>query len=291
MSASGAKTDYEIMIVGGGPAGISTWLHLHKFAPELASKTLLIEKEKYPREKLCGGGVGGWCGYILKNLNVALDIPSITVSDVEFVYENEKFVLHQPNSFQMVQRVEFDHALAKNAINRGLNLHQNELFLDLNERDNELTVKTTLEKYKIKTLVGADGALSAVRKKMNLKNKSNLAPTLEIFSPVNPKYDHEYDEKKILIDMNPMKIGMQGYVWHVPVIKECPWNMECQLVNKLELGSHVCYFGEVVASHCDKKYFRDNSIYPDKLETFAYVAGNYIELKEGILASHGFSMK
>ena len=49
--------DYEIMIVGGGPAGISTWLHLHKYFPELAEKTLLIEKATYPRDKLCGGAI------------------------------------------------------------------------------------------------------------------------------------------------------------------------------------------------------------------------------------------
>jgi len=83
----------------------------------------------------------------------------------------------------------------------------------------------------------------------------------------------------------------KGSIIEVPLIKEFPLNMECKVVNKVELGSHVCYFGEVVATHCDKKYFRNNSIDPDNLETFAYVSGNYIELKEGRLGSHGFSMK
>lgn len=216
---SKTDVDYDIMIVGGGPAGISTWLHLHKYAPELASRSVLIEKAVYPRDKLCGGGAGGWCRQVLKNLNVDLDIPILTISDVEFIYENDRFLLHQPNSFQMIQRLEFDYALAKTAISRGLNLHQNESFLDLNERDNKLIVKTNLDKYKIKTIVGADGALSLVRRKMKLKNKTNLAPTLKVFVPANPKYDHEYDEKKIVIDMNPIKIGMQGYIWHVPTIK------------------------------------------------------------------------
>jgi len=216
---SKTDVDYDIMIVGGGPAGISTWLHLHKYAPELASRSILIEKEKYPRDKLCGGGVGGWCKQVLKNLNVTLDIPVLNISDVEFIYENDRFLLHQPNSFQMVQRKEFDHILAKIAISRGLNIHQNESFLGYKEKDNKLIVKTNLGKYKIKTLIGADGALSSVRRKMNLENRTNLAPTLEVFVPANPEYDQEYDERKILIDMNPMKVGMQGYIWHAPSIK------------------------------------------------------------------------
>jgi flavin reductase (DIM6/NTAB) family NADH-FMN oxidoreductase RutF len=77
----------------------------------------------------------------------------------------------------------------------------------------------------------------------------------------------------------------------VPLIKEFVWNMECKVVNKIELGSHVCYFGEVVAVHCDKNYLKNNSIDPDKLDTFAYISGNYIELKEGVVATQGFSMK
>ena len=83
----------------------------------------------------------------------------------------------------------------------------------------------------------------------------------------------------------------KGTIIDVPLIKEFPWNMECKVINKLELGSHICYFGEVVAVHCEKNYLKNNSIDPDKLDTFAYISGNYIELKEGAVALQGFSMK
>ena len=77
----------------------------------------------------------------------------------------------------------------------------------------------------------------------------------------------------------------------VPLIKEFPWNMECKVVNKLVLGSHTCYLGEVVAVHCEKDYLKNNSIDPNKFDTFAYNSGNYIELKEGAVAVQGFSIK
>ncbi|MRR14762.1 FAD-dependent oxidoreductase, partial [archaeon] len=43
---------HDIVIVGGGPAGISTALHLHRLAPEVAARTLVLEKASYPLHKL-----------------------------------------------------------------------------------------------------------------------------------------------------------------------------------------------------------------------------------------------
>jgi len=214
-----SESDYGIMIVGGGPAGISTWLHLHKYAPEIASKTLVIEKEKFPRDKICGGGIGGWSSCILNNLNIDLDLPSINISDLEFICGEKKFTLHQPNCFKMVQRIEFDHALVKTAVKRGLKINENEMFLSFTRKDKKIVVKTNKGTYNVKALIGADGALSKVRRTMNLKNKPHIAPTLEVFSPVNNKYDDEYKEKKIVVDLSYVNEGLQGYIWHVPCIK------------------------------------------------------------------------
>ncbi|MCJ7571220.1 MAG: FAD-dependent monooxygenase [Candidatus Thermoplasmatota archaeon] len=215
-----SENDYDIMIVGAGPAGISTWLHLHKYAPELASRTIVIEKEKFPRDKICGGGIGGWSEYILKNLNINLDLPKINISDLEFIYSEKKYILHQPNCFKMIQRIDFDHALVKTGVNRGLILHENEMFLSFTRKNNKLIIKTNKGTYNVKVLIGADGALSKVRKSMNLSNKPHIASTLEIFSPVNTQFDDEYEKKKIVIDLTYIDEDLQGYIWHVPHIKE-----------------------------------------------------------------------
>jgi flavin reductase (DIM6/NTAB) family NADH-FMN oxidoreductase RutF len=77
----------------------------------------------------------------------------------------------------------------------------------------------------------------------------------------------------------------------VPMIAEFPWNMECKVINKLNLGSHTCFFGEVVAIHSDTNYVTNNRLNPDKLNTFAYMNGNYVGLEENSSGRHGFSMK
>ena len=49
--------DYGIIIIGGGPAGLSTALHLQRMAPHLTSRVLILEKARYPRPKLCAGAL------------------------------------------------------------------------------------------------------------------------------------------------------------------------------------------------------------------------------------------
>jgi len=55
--------DYSVIIIGGVPSGLSTALHLQRIAPHLvsspqgATRVLILEKERYPRFKLCAGGL------------------------------------------------------------------------------------------------------------------------------------------------------------------------------------------------------------------------------------------
>lgn len=44
---------YDLIVVGAGPAGSGT----ARTASKLGLKTLLLEKDKLPRDKLCRGGV------------------------------------------------------------------------------------------------------------------------------------------------------------------------------------------------------------------------------------------
>ncbi len=61
--------EYEVIIVGGGPAGSSAATMLGKSG----KKVLLIDKGRFPREKTCGDGMTFKCVSTLKKLGVAGD--------------------------------------------------------------------------------------------------------------------------------------------------------------------------------------------------------------------------
>jgi flavin-dependent dehydrogenase len=226
-----SENEYNIMIIGGGPAGISTWLHLNKNAPELASKTVLIEKENYPRDKICGGALGGWTEEKLKQMSVKIDIPSVWIHSIECKLGDNIYKYSERNFFRIVRRFEFDQALAKTAISRGLKINEGEKFLDFKRTNEGIIIKTDHNIYRTCVLIGADGSLSAVRRKMKNIKKPHFAPGIEIFSPVNQKYDPEFDNNTAMIDFSPIRKKVQGYIWHFPCFKDGKPTMNHGIVN------------------------------------------------------------
>ena len=57
---------YDVIIVGGGPGGASMSMFLEK----KGYKVLLLEKAKYPRDKICGDAVSGKSVGMLKELGL-----------------------------------------------------------------------------------------------------------------------------------------------------------------------------------------------------------------------------
>ena len=58
--------DFDIIIVGGGPAGATCALYAHR----AGLKVLLVDKKKFPRDKICGDAIPGKCLTILEELGL-----------------------------------------------------------------------------------------------------------------------------------------------------------------------------------------------------------------------------
>ncbi|MBN1328255.1 MAG: flavin reductase family protein [Candidatus Heimdallarchaeota archaeon] len=83
----------------------------------------------------------------------------------------------------------------------------------------------------------------------------------------------------------------EGKEVKVPLIVECPINIECRVTQKVKVGSHYAFFGEILKVYYDESML-DESGNPDILlaDVIAYGTGKYYSLKEAI-ASNGFSKR
>jgi flavin-dependent dehydrogenase len=208
----------KVLIVGAGPAGISTWLHLNQHAPDLALQSIIIDKSAFPRNKLCGGWLGAWCMDTLHHFNIELDIPFLTISQVEYKWGDDLFVHHDPDSFKIIERFEFDDLLASTAIHRGLQFNQNETFVESYNSNGRVIVRTDKNRYRTQILIGADGAFSKVRRSMLPNYKPTLIPTIVAYTDDDPKHHGKYFENKIVINFDAVKNGIHGYFWHSPCL-------------------------------------------------------------------------
>jgi flavin reductase (DIM6/NTAB) family NADH-FMN oxidoreductase RutF len=77
-----------------------------------------------------------------------------------------------------------------------------------------------------------------------------------------------------------------------PIILESPVNIECQIKQEIELGSHTMFLAEVVAVLVDEKYLDRTTGKFDLRQTgpVAYLHGSYYELGEN-LGRFGFSVR
>ena len=67
----------DVLIIGSGPAGMSTALHLVQADQAWADRIVVIEKAVHPRDKLCGGGVTRAGEDILGRLGLSFDPPHV----------------------------------------------------------------------------------------------------------------------------------------------------------------------------------------------------------------------
>lgn len=76
----------------------------------------------------------------------------------------------------------------------------------------------------------------------------------------------------------------------VPLVAECPLNIECVVRQTLHLGSHDLFIGEVVAVHVDERIQVKCRIDGGAFDPVCYIAGQYWQLGK-LVGSMGFSQR
>ena len=152
---------YDVIVVGAGPAGSTAARH----CAQGGLKTLLLEKERFPRFKPCAGGVT--LGAVQElGINIPRSIIERTCTGMRvLVRRMEKEIrLTKPVSL-MVDRSTFDQHLAAMAVEAGAAFADGEGCKEIKLAANNVIVETDKRVLNTPVIIGADGYFSKTRKK------------------------------------------------------------------------------------------------------------------------------
>ncbi len=202
----------DLLVVGGGPSGISTALHLQAAAPALSM--LVLEKERYPREKICAGGIGARAFRILDKLGVQVDCPMVRFDAIALRLGGETIVTRQKDLGVVVRRVEFDHALAKQATARGIEIRDGCAVETILVTDEGVRVTTaTGEEILARAIVGADGIGGVVRRQAGFGRGELRAQVVELDTE---GVAQDLPRDTVVFDFDAQDLN--GYAWDFPTL-------------------------------------------------------------------------
>ena len=214
---------YDLIIVGAGPAGISTALHLAQLEPELVPRTLILEKARHPRHKLCGGGLLADAEVILQALGLdSREVPHYDVDWAWFDYNGQGMRMRADKkaayAFRTIRRHEFDAWLAGKARARGFLIQEDTSVNRLSVIGSEVLVETDRGEYRASVVVGADGSKSVVRRLVVPHESTHTARLLEIVTEPRPESSFHVQANSYF-DFLYVPQGIQGYTWDFPALE------------------------------------------------------------------------
>jgi geranylgeranyl reductase family protein len=162
---------FDVAIVGGGPAGSSC----AAFCALAGLHTLVLERETFPREKVCGDCLNPSCWPILERLDLTqrvLDLPHSKLISVQFVaIDGRDAIVDLPAGADCeisVKRSVFDDLLLRRARELGAQVREGTIVTALAHEDDWKVATASGETFCARTLIGADGRNSTVARLRNL---------------------------------------------------------------------------------------------------------------------------
>jgi len=214
---------YDIIIVGGGPAGTSAALYAHK----MGLKTIILDKNTFPRDKICGDALSGKSVKYMRELGVLDQVSNLNGSTIRRITfgspSHKQFDIHLNNPQNkgdikegyVIPREIYDNFLfekAKEVTEIIENFNVNDLLYE-NNKIIGISGKHKKEVHQIYAplILGCDGAKSTIARKLGFhtEDQENTAIAIRCY----------YEGVKGLTDQIELHFVdevLPGYFWLFP---------------------------------------------------------------------------
>ncbi len=201
---------YDVVIVGAGPAGSTC----ARICSGKGLKTVLLDKEYFPRHKPCAGAVSvralSLLDFVLPDAVIEKECYGVRIE-----FEDRSVEIRKDELIAvLVNRDDFDRVLAEKAAEKGALFLQGQKVIDVVETNHSVIVSTETKTYEARYLIGADGVHSRVAGLVRppfKKDELALAAVCQV-----PAIDEEVDarlDKTIILRFG---IAPTGYGWLFP---------------------------------------------------------------------------
>ena len=199
---------YDVLVVGAGPAGSSTAIHLAR----AGATVLLADKAGFPRDKPCGGGL---TGRALKRIPV--DPSPVVERDVDrfelrLRYGRSFARSHDEPLIRMTQRRRLDLFLAEQAAGAGAEFRDATDVDSIELGEAGITARVGGEPVRTGVLVGADGANGVVARTAGLDDGIVRGVALEGNVPLEAVADDDLERTAVI----ELAVVPGGYGWVFP---------------------------------------------------------------------------
>jgi len=213
-------TDFDIIIIGGGPAGAATAIQAARGGASVA----IFEKSSLGRDKVCGDGLTPRAIGALQDLEI--DIKGVhKITGLRMIAGKTRRELEWPSggtfpSYGAVwTRKELDSQLLETASESGAKIFYNSEALPTFDGDQVIGVTCGSDRWTSKLVVAASGAPGKVARMLGTERKTDEPYGIAIRTYVeSPRHADEYLEASLAMrDSNGTPIP--GYGWMFPTGK------------------------------------------------------------------------
>lgn len=226
MKSMASVSEHEVIVVGAGPGGATTATALARMGRDV----LLIDRQVFPRDKICGDAISLGCVRIMNDLGMAGKIRAAVQRGEFYRLDGMRLVspsghmLHSPfrrgdngEESYVAPRFYFDAVIQQQAVECGAHFLQAEVKEPLIEDGRVVGVLArengTTKAYRSRVVVGADGVTSTIMRHLRPEPEQHedghRAVALRAYIEDMELYPHEvefflYDEI------------LPGYAWIFP---------------------------------------------------------------------------